>query len=74
MFLGVPPANLAIENRKQIYCNFYVFFLCRNRAARVDDYIETLTTIHRNFDLPYPAVNQLTTGPLSPKPWSRHGE
>jgi len=46
----------------------------KNRAARVDDYIETLTSIHRNFDLPYPAVNQLTTGPLSPKPWSRYGE
>ena len=51
-----------------------MFCFCRNRAARVDDYIETLTSIHRNFDLPYPAVNQLTTGPLSPKAWSRYGE
>ncbi|KAJ7378641.1 WD40 repeat protein [Desmophyllum pertusum] len=45
----------------------------KNRAARVDDYIETLTSIHRNFDLPYPAVNQLTSAPLSPKPWNRYG-
>ncbi|XP_078352736.1 guanine nucleotide exchange factor subunit RIC1-like isoform X2 [Oculina patagonica] len=45
----------------------------KNRAARVDDYIETLTSIHRNFDLPYPAVNQLASGPMSPKLWSRYG-
>ena len=40
----------------------------RNRAARVDDYIETLQSIHKNFSLPYPAVNQISSSfPLSPK-------
>lgn len=43
-----------------------VFF--RNRAARVDDYIETLQSIHKNFNLPYPAVNQISSSfPFSPK-------
>lgn len=45
----------------------------RNRAARVDNYVETLTSIHKSFDLPYPAVNQLSSAPLSPKPWIRNG-
>lgn len=40
----------------------------RNRAARVDDYIETLQSIHKNFNLPYPAVNQISSSfPFSPK-------
>ncbi|KAK2569545.1 Guanine nucleotide exchange factor subunit RIC1 [Acropora cervicornis] len=45
-------------------------WLCkeRNRAARVDDYIETLQSIHKNFSLPYPAVNQISSSiPFSPK-------
>ncbi|XP_029180425.2 guanine nucleotide exchange factor subunit RIC1-like [Acropora millepora] len=45
-------------------------WLCkeRNRAARVDDYIETLQSIHKNFNLPYPAVNQISSSiPFSPK-------
>lgn len=45
----------------------------RIRAARLDNYVETLTSIHKSFDLPYPAVNQLSSAPLSPKPWIRHG-
>ena len=49
-------------------------FFARNRAARVDNYVETLTSIHKSFDLPYPAVNQLSSAPLSPKPWIRNGE
>ena len=49
-------------------------FFVRIRAARLDNYVETLTGIHKSFDLPYPAVNQLSSAPLSPKPWVRHGE
>ena len=49
-------------------------FFVRIRAARLDNYVETLTSIHKSFDLPYPAVNQLSSAPLSPKPWIRHGE
>jgi len=34
----------------------------------VDDYIETLQSIHKNFSLPYPAVNQISSSiPFSPK-------
>lgn len=46
----------------------------RNRAARVDDYVETLKNVHKTFGLPYPAVNQLTSSaPLSPKSDTRYG-
>lgn len=52
-----------------------VRFPFRNRAARVDDYVETLKSIHKSFNLPYPAVNQMTlSAPLSPKTYARHGE
>lgn len=50
------------------------FYKERHRAARVEDYVETLQSTHKHFSLPYPAVNQMTSSvPFSPKVLSRCG-
>ena len=50
----------------------FVFLKYRNCSACVEDYIETLKNVHNTFGLPYPAVSQQSSAPLSPKSDTRH--
>ena len=64
----------SISFKKKLLSMQVLCFPYRNRAARVEDYIETLKNVHNTFGLPYPAVSQQSlSAPLSPKSDTRHG-